>query len=29
VTVKDSVAADAPKLTVSATVLFGGLEVKH
>jgi hypothetical protein len=29
VTVKDTVAADAPKLTVSATVLFGGLEVKH
>jgi predicted membrane protein len=29
VTVKDTVAADAPRLSVSATVLFGGLEIKH
>lgn len=28
-TVKDTLAADAPKLSVSATVLFGGLEIKH
>jgi hypothetical protein len=29
VTARDSVPADAPRLAVSATVLFGGLEVKH
>ncbi|HEU4915514.1 MAG TPA: DUF5668 domain-containing protein [Acidimicrobiia bacterium] len=28
-TVNDTVAADAPRLAVSATVLFGGLEIKH
>lgn len=28
-TVKDTLTADAPKLSVSATVLFGGLEIKH
>lgn len=28
-TVKEALAADAPRLPVSATVLFGGLEVKH
>jgi hypothetical protein len=28
-TAKDSVPADAPTLAVNATVLFGGLEIKH
>jgi hypothetical protein len=28
-TAKDPVAPDAPRLSVSATVLFGGLEIKH
>jgi len=29
VTAKEAVAADAPTLAVNATVLFGGLEIKH
>jgi hypothetical protein len=28
-TAKEAVAANAPRLSISATVLFGGLEIKH
>jgi hypothetical protein len=28
-TAKEQIAADAPTLAVNATVLFGGLEIKH
>jgi hypothetical protein len=29
VTVKEQLGPDAPRLTVNATVLFGGLDIKH
>ncbi|MGH8915603.1 MAG: hypothetical protein ACRDZM_13930, partial [Acidimicrobiia bacterium] len=29
VTVKDVISPDAPILAINATVLFGGLEIKH
>jgi hypothetical protein len=28
-TAKEQIAADAPTLAINATVLFGGLEIKH